>query len=1005
MATITKKLGFENLLSNPSLNRDSTDDGVADGWEVVYSGSVDPEYLMDPEGAQIISIYNVNVTGFAAVESEQMAVTEEAEYTLSVDAKCEGDDFTPGPEGTGPQLHITWLDEDEAEIDTSTTDVFEIDPDQWTRISTTATAPTGAIYAKVRLAFQFTELERGDGSDEIKGLLWFRNAQFQPGDTATDYEENDFFVVMPTAKGYSQGWQISETGGRNNSRCYIPTPQEPGLGSWPGMEILFFIPENAADNPKFSIWMNIADLLEEDFIEIFYDGNRYASYRGGWPNPFRTPEFDAGRGWNSVLIRIQRPQDMSTTAEGAFVDDFYVSWEEEEDPAPIVLPEGKDVVKYIDFEGGVDPFFAIAPKAHGYDYGFERTFRQRHSGWYSFGVADTDTGGVDDIGYPPTIPGNSKAAAMIRFNVPITAIEPELSLKAKFIARARDTGRIYLNGDIIWERNEQHEGWDSIDVALIPGTTNELLLEYDKGEGNYGGLDDSIFIDDVIVSYNIPRKPTTYIATAPETVIQTEAKTFSAVETFETTSINPFFTVENPGKIISGGGSSQYPEAGWIRTDRIAYEGKYSYRPLIERLSGEEDAAIDFTFKVPFGVRNPKMEVWCYVETKRSLSPIGSAKYPRLFDELRIWINNSIWKEFIHCSPNLSSSVHYSLGNRGNPGNDYACPWGKWWKETIPLTPGQSYTISFECQPHIVRPSGTRTTSGRNIQAIDNISVTWDESAGEVMTTPPEPLIFLDNRDGYRHLSAERGGAEMAPISFGEYQVYDEPGAVRQYTAVDPRPVDLPVRITPGLNGDGGRMELRRMIRHLVSQVANKHLALIVAYPEGDLRMLRCWFQGEMGREERSTLGVWWRKVILSFRAFDPFWYGNRVVVDGDFETDRKWVSVANEGDYYTYPFIKVYGPINKPVLRLTGPPGDATTHKEIRFNNFDLPAGRHIVIDTRPGQKTVILDDGTSLYQYLTGSELFNIPVGEYGIKLEGSETDDNTKVVVEFEPAYWGV
>lgn len=1004
MATITKKLGFENMISNPSLNQDSNADGVADGWQPIHSEGISPEYFMDPEGAQIISIYDVEASGFAAVESEAIPVTEGEEYTLSADVKGEGEGFTQGTEGTGPQLAIIWLDANNSEIDITTSEVAQVGQD-WARISYTATAPTGATSAKVRLVYLFTEDENKDASD-IKGLIWFRKTQFQPGDTATDYEENDFFEVYPTAKTYQYGWEPSETGGNNDSRCYKPIPLPSGATSRsPGMSIEFSVPDTA-ENPQFSLWMNISELDPGDYIEVFINGTAAFSYAGGWGNPFRTPARAALRGRNVVIIRTTRGTD-DTDASGAVIDDFQVTWEEaEEEPPQIELPKGKTMVKYIDFEGSLDPFFSIAPKARGYDYGFARTFRQRYSGYYSYGVEDTDTGGVDEAGVPPTIPGNSKAGAVIRFTVPVTAIEPELSMKAKYIARPGiDTGRIYMNGEVIWERSETHDGWDSIDLALIPGANIELLLEYDKGEGNYGGLDDSIYVDDIVVSYNVPKKPITYIATAPETTIQTEAKTFVVKEGFETSSrINPFFKVQNPSQLRSGGGGSQYPEAGWARTNQIAYEGNYSYRAQNENLTGTEDAAIDFSFKVPFGVKNAKFEVWNFVETLRAISTIGNEKYPRLYHEYRIWVNDRLWKEFAWGSPNLTNSVHYSTGISGEPGNDYACPWGRWWKEEIPLTPGQSYTITFEYQRQPIRPAGTATTSGRNIQAIDNITVSWEESAGEVLTTPPDPLIFLDNRDGYLHLSAERGGAEMAPLSFGEYQVYDEPGAVHQYTAVDPRVIDLPVRITPGLNGDGGRMELRRMIRHLISQIANKPLALIVAYPEGDIRMLRCWFQGDIGREERSTLGVWWRKVILSFRAFDPFWYGDRITIDGDFEEDKKWISVSNEADYYTYPFIKIYGPINQPVIRLTGPPGDDTIYKEIRFNNFDLPAGRHIVIDTRPGQKTVILDDGTSLYQYISGS-LFNIPVGEYGIQLAGAETDDNTKVVVEFEPAYWGV
>jgi len=274
-----------------------------------------------------------------------------------------------------------------------------------------------------------------------------------------------------------------------------------------------------------------------------------------------------------------------------------------------------------------------------------------------------------------------------------------------------------------------------------------------------------------------------------------------------------------------------------------------------------------------------------------------------------------------------------------------------------------------------------------------------------VVVTPPQPLIYFDGRDGFKYVD-DRSGAEMAPLSFAEYRVFGQAGSVHQFTQVDPRMIDFSLLIT-GENRD----EIRQKMRELTTKLSNRPLTLIVVYPDGEERQINCRLADILGRERMGEQGPGWKNVVLSFRCFDPFWYGDWVVLDSinttnDPEGDVTYVYVNNQGDAEAWPFIKLYGPVTDPVCKLNDPKVH-TTIKQFKLTGFTIPAGRYVVVDTRPGRKTIILDDGQNLYQYLDASinELFSIPPGEYVVDLDGTNTDVNTRIVVEFQPPYWGV
>lgn len=977
---IGKVTGFENLIPDSALNRDSDGDGIVDGYVRAAYNYDSVEFLFDPvEGAQMINHFGnpSEENRFDGLLGDFFPIDPEKKYTLHGKLKVE---YPTNPETmtSYPRINMFWYTADKKSISAEV--LRPNGPGEWQWIyRTNIQPPENAVFGRAKLEFFSRPGFEG-------GTAWIREIQLEEGEgIPTRYEETDFFKWTDRV-GNNPGWKQTNEYKILGQRGYAVSGKI-GDGEFAKSSLSFSIPPEA-DQINLTFWADTSRLNDESELRI---------YRGDSDlNPFPHKTLKKETEPQQVTLPVQRGVTRidfvyaqigePVEDETPVLDEFTVTWEKVEPEPEPELPQGFNRSYILNFDEEYPEIFKVREKVEGYNHGFKRTSRQRKSGYYCFGVENPD--GFSD---------GEKAGGAIEFSIPQTARNARMSFNILFRCQTA-VARVLLNGDLVAELSEDTGGWVEISAVPLAGG-NTLLIEYEVEKFNFDFFE-SIYIDDVIVSYDLARHLVMLIGTAPETKITTELKKMSVVEGFENTGYDSFFKVTNPGNLKSDGGGSRLPEAGWERTTKIARKGKYSMKAKFEKLKGTEDAAIDFTVRVPYGAKKPVFRVWNYVETRRSTGPINGEKYPRLFNEFRIWVNGSLWKEFAHASPELTRSVKYSAYKNGDPANDHACPYGRWWSESFYMTPGKVYTVSFESQLKNV-PSGVKTTTGKNIMAIDDIEVYWDETPGNVIATPVEPLIYLDNRDGYRWVD-ERGGAEMPPISFIESETFGQPGSLYQATKIEPRIVDFPVRITAN-----SRERLREKVRYLTSQIANRPLGLQILYPEGEERTLICRFSADpIWTENRETNGTFWRKMILSFRAFDPFWYGKRVEVEDTTSTMPKWVLVSNDGDFPAWPVIKVYGPIANAKLTLTRNSPESTIESESMMIEYVVQPGRHIVIDPRPGQKVVMLDDGTSIFGYMTlDSKLFSIPNGDFGIKLEGAATSEKTKLEVEYMTPYWGV
>jgi hypothetical protein len=172
-----------------------------------------------------------------------------------------------------------------------------------------------------------------------------------------------------------------------------------------------------------------------------------------------------------------------------------------------------------------------------------------------------------------------------------------------------------------------------------------------------------------------------------------------------------------------------------------------------------------------------------------------------------------------------------------------------------------------------------------------------------------------------------------------------------------------------------------------------------VTSPLGDQREITCRYATGLGMDEKlgDASGPDYQKIPVGFVAYDPYWYdvsptsktfaltslpsffpffpfhltASQLVVDD---------TVNNGGDVGTWPVWTITGPGSAVTLR------NSTTGLLISIPSIALTAGQILTIDTRPGVKSVTLNDGTSLFSTIdhTVSQLWSLQDGVNAIRLE---------------------
>lgn len=266
---------------------------------------------------------------------------------------------------------------------------------------------------------------------------------------------------------------------------------------------------------------------------------------------------------------------------------------------------------------------------------------------------------------------------------------------------------------------------------------------------------------------------------------------------------------------------------------------------------------------------------------------------------------------------------------------------------------------------------------------------------------------------GQETAETEKGvtGRFMPPVSFIEEETFGRAGARIRNVKIGPREIPVP----QWFRGDTD-VELRQAMRQLVNRLlpTRGDGQLENTGPDGEVRLLTCRYStGLSMNETKEEAGVVWQRAVIVFRAAeDPYWYA-AAPTELDFATGPPptffpifplrlarssvfgGVIIDNPGDVEAWPIWTITGPgANLTIL-------SNTTGESLALDTV-LAAGDEVVIDTRPGVKTVTRG-GVNLYGDLADdASLFALVDGPNDLVVELDGATEASAVSLSYRPAY---
>lgn len=239
-------------------------------------------------------------------------------------------------------------------------------------------------------------------------------------------------------------------------------------------------------------------------------------------------------------------------------------------------------------------------------------------------------------------------------------------------------------------------------------------------------------------------------------------------------------------------------------------------------------------------------------------------------------------------------------------------------------------------------------------------------------------------------------GRFAPPIAMEEEGVPGQPGTLLRSVRHLPRDFSLPLWITAA-----SEAALRTALRELIATMDPIRGAgtVRVTGPGGDQREIVCHYRGGLEMSERlgNTSGPLLQRGIATFRAHDPYWQDTTDTSAGPWEIGTAPGSFfpffplrLSSSEIFAADTVINLGDVDAwPVWTITGPGSaislyNVTTGKLLTLN-ATITAGSSVVIDTRPGHKTVTRSDGVNLYSSLSSvSNLWPLQPGANQIQIE---------------------
>jgi hypothetical protein len=148
-------------------------------------------------------------------------------------------------------------------------------------------------------------------------------------------------------------------------------------------------------------------------------------------------------------------------------------------------------------------------------------------------------------------------------------------------------------------------------------------------------------------------------------------------------------------------------------------------------------------------------------------------------------------------------------------------------------------------------------------------------------------------------------------------------------------------------------------------------------------------------------------RTVVQLRASDPTWYessypsGNRFVVNYVTANINGSQVISVGGNWWTYPIIRLFGPITNPVIT------NSTTGQIITFTGT-ISAGAYYDIDLEYGKKTVVDNLGVNRISTVSSASAFatwSLGPSNNTISITGTGTTAATNAVFNFFYRFTGI
>lgn len=254
-------------------------------------------------------------------------------------------------------------------------------------------------------------------------------------------------------------------------------------------------------------------------------------------------------------------------------------------------------------------------------------------------------------------------------------------------------------------------------------------------------------------------------------------------------------------------------------------------------------------------------------------------------------------------------------------------------------------------------------------------------------------------------------GRFIAPVQHLSDAVPLQDGARYRETRLDTNQLTVPITIVaPDIT------TLRARLRELMRALNPKRGVgrLTVHTIDGLSRYCNAIYEGGVEVDPATQGEEYDARIVLIFRCFDPSWYDLRPVVRhwrtgvtakffpilpvrlGSSTIFTQFIE-ENEGDVETWPVWRINGPGSglEMVNQSTG---------ERMSLAYDIPPSTSIVIDTRPGHKSVTTAEGNNVFAGFRG-QLWPLAVGSNRVSVRLLQTTERSALNLEYQTRYLGV